>query len=147
MKTSKALTFVKFNAVGAIGIVVQLAALAILRDGAGLHYLAATALAVEAAILHNFLWHMRWTWREATPNWNRREVQAALVRFHIGNGAVTLITNLVLMRLLVGALGMHYIAANILSIAAAGVANFVIGDRFVFVPSGGAPQPPSTTRE
>ena len=66
MQVRKGLTFLKFNVVGAIGIGVQLAALTLLRDGVGLHYLLATAIAVEAAILHNFLWHMRWTWREAS---------------------------------------------------------------------------------
>jgi putative flippase GtrA len=52
-----------FNAVGLAGVAVQLACLALLVH-AGSHYLAATALAVEAAVLHNFLWHQRWTWRD-----------------------------------------------------------------------------------
>src|SRR5438552_13002172 len=39
----------------AIGIGVQLAVLTILKSGFALNYLSATALAVEAAILHNFL--------------------------------------------------------------------------------------------
>ena len=53
-----------FNGVGAIGVAVQLAVLAVLVRGAGLHTLIATAIAVEAAILHNFLWHERWTWAD-----------------------------------------------------------------------------------
>jgi hypothetical protein len=46
--------WVAFNAVGAAGIGLQLGALALLLHVAHLHYLAATALAVEAAVLHNF---------------------------------------------------------------------------------------------
>ena len=49
--------WLKFNAVGAIGIVVQLAALAVLKGLLRLPYLTATALAVETAVLHNFVWH------------------------------------------------------------------------------------------
>ena len=55
--------FWRFNAVGVLGFAVQLAVLALLVHG-GVHYLAATAIAVEAAILHNFLWHERWTWAD-----------------------------------------------------------------------------------
>jgi len=46
--------WLKFNAVGALGVGVQLGTLAALTNGVGLDYLAATALAVEAAVLHNF---------------------------------------------------------------------------------------------
>jgi putative flippase GtrA len=46
--------WVKFNAVGGIGILVQLGTLTLLRSGLGVNYLLATALAVEAAVLHNF---------------------------------------------------------------------------------------------
>src|SRR5437870_891334 len=56
--------FAKFAAVGAGGIIVQVITLAILLRAAPAHYLLATALAVEAAILHNFAWHMRWTWAD-----------------------------------------------------------------------------------
>ena len=56
--------WLKFNLVGAIGIVVQLAVLGILNGILKLDYLPATALAVEAAVLHNFLWHERFTWAD-----------------------------------------------------------------------------------
>ena len=52
-----------FVAVGAIGFTVQIAVLTVLTVGstrAG----PATAIAVETAVLVNFWWHERWTWRE-----------------------------------------------------------------------------------
>ena len=89
---------IKFNAVGAMGVLVQMAALAALRGGLHLHYLVATALAVEIAVLHNFVWHERWTWRDRQgPG-----VANRLLRFNLGNGLVSLVVNLGLMRLLVG---------------------------------------------
>ena len=53
----------RFVWVGVGGFVVQGLALHGLA-AAGLPYPLATALAVEAAILHNFLWHERWTWAD-----------------------------------------------------------------------------------
>ena len=52
-----------FALVGAIGVVVQLGTLEALTALGG-HYLWATGLAVEAAVLHNFMWHQRFTWRD-----------------------------------------------------------------------------------
>ncbi len=54
--------WLKFNAVGSIGIIVQLVALATFKGWLQLDYLWATALAVEAAVIHNFFWHERFTW-------------------------------------------------------------------------------------
>lgn len=53
--------WLKFNAVGGIGIGVQLVVLAGLKSGLELNYLLATAVAVEVAVLHNFFWHERFT--------------------------------------------------------------------------------------
>lgn len=125
--------FVRFNAVGAAGIAVQLGTLALLKSGLGLHYLWATALAVEAAVLNNYFWHVKWTWRDRADRSPVAEHAVRMVKFHLGNGAVSLVVNLLLMRWLAGSLGMNYLAANVLAIAAGGVANFLISDRLVFL--------------
>lgn len=123
--------FLKFNLVSAIGIGVQLAALALLVSGLGVHYLVATALAVETAVLHNFVWHERYTWKGQGAG-HLREVAVRLVRFHLGNGLVSLAGNLVLMRLLVGMLGVQYLAANVVTLGACGLINFAVSEWFVF---------------
>jgi putative flippase GtrA len=126
--------WLKFNAVGAIGIVVQLAALAILKSLLHLNYLAATGLAVEAAVLHNFVWHERWTWK-GEP---RGSALGRLLRFHVSNGAVSMAVNLVLMRLLVGRFGIRLLAANLIAIAAGSLANFFLSEWFVFGDAAGS---------
>jgi putative flippase GtrA len=117
--------------VGGMGIAVQLSTLAALTAVVGLHYLPATGLAVEAAILHNFLWHEHWTWSDRaaqdTPGRWRR-----LGRFHITNGVISLCGNLVAMHLLVGTGKLNYTLANIISIALCSVLNFLASDRLVF---------------
>jgi putative flippase GtrA len=125
--------WLKFNAVGAIGIVVQLAALAILKSLLHVEYLLATALAVEIAVLHNFIWHERWTWAErAGAKGDVRLPWVRLARFNLSTGAVSIAANLLFMRLLVGRLHVQYLLANMLSIAAASLANFLLSDLFVF---------------
>ena len=117
----------KFSLVGAIGIAVQLGMLALLT-AAGLHYLPATALAVEAAVLHNFAWHQNFTWSDREGG-----VLERLARFHVTNGVISILGNLALMRLLVGGLGMPPVPANLASIAVCSLANFLAADRIVFL--------------
>ncbi len=55
-----------------------------------------------------------------------------LLRFHAGNGLISLAGNLVFMRILVGTLHLEYLAANVLTIAACSLLNFAAGEWFVF---------------
>ena len=84
--------WLKFNAVGLIGVGVQLLALTILKSGFGVNYLAATVIAVEIAVLHNFVWHERWTWLERTKL-SAGGVTGRLIRFHLANGSISIAGN------------------------------------------------------
>jgi putative flippase GtrA len=122
--------WLKFNAVGAMGIVVQLTVLMLFRSGLGLNYLLATAAAVEAAVLHNFLWHEGFTWAERKSG----ERLARLVRFNLSCGAASILGNMAMMKLLAGWLRLNYIPASLLSIAACSLLNFFVSDQWVFQP-------------
>jgi putative flippase GtrA len=126
--------WIKFNSVGAIGIGVQLAVLTLLAGQIGLNYLVATALAVETAVLHNFLWHERWTWADRFVQ-GRGGAFKRLVQFNLTTGAVSIVGNLVFMRVFVGTLGVHFLVANLMTIAACSVLNFLVSDKVVFQPS------------
>jgi putative flippase GtrA len=119
-----------FNAVGVVGLLFQLACLAFLRDVLGLHYLVATVVAIELTILHNFFWHARWTWADRPTS--RAGLGRQLVRFHLTNGAVSLAGSVALMAGLVEIGHIHYLAANVISVAVCSLANFVLSDRVVF---------------
>ena len=121
----------KFAFVGTIGVLIQLAVLEVLT-ALGLHYLWATAFAVEAAVLHNFMWHQRFTWRDRGAS-RLTETGSRLFRFHLSNGAISILGNLVLMRRLVGQFGMSVLVANLLTIAACSLGNFLASDRWVFL--------------
>lgn len=126
--------WIKFNAVGAVGIGVQLAVLTLLTTALDVRYLLATALAVEAAVLHNFVWHERWTWSDRLRHERSslRSRLARLARFNLTTGVISIGGNLVLMRLLVGGLRLPVFVANVLAIAACSLVNFLVSDRFVF---------------
>ena len=126
--TRTGVRWLKFNAVGAGGIVVQLGMLAVLKSGLQLDYLLATGLAVEAAVIHNYLWHERFTWadRSSTNSWIR------FAKFNVTTGMFSILGNVILMRALVGGAHMNYFVANILTIALCSFVNFVVSDRFVF---------------
>lgn len=127
---SSLLRWLKFNGIGMAGAAVQVWFLHILLR-AGANYLSATALAVEAALLHNFAWHQRHTWADR-PCDDLACVLTRLLRFHLSNGLVSMVGNVLLMRWLSGTLGIAPVQANLGAILVCSVVNFWLGDRLVF---------------
>jgi putative flippase GtrA len=114
----------RFVTVGAIGFVLQLAALALLTQAAGWPYEPATALAVALAVLHNFWWHERWTWRDRTatgPGLARR-----IARYYVTTGATSIAGNLAMTAIGVELFGWSPIAANVVAVAGSSLANFIM---------------------
>src|SRR6266849_4698761 len=94
-------------------------------------YLLATGLAVEIAVIHNFLWHERFTWADR-PATRPMQSLVRLAKFNASNGAVSMVGNLVLMRLLVGECKCNYVASNLVAIVVCSLVNFLLSDRLVF---------------
>jgi len=126
-----AIRWIKFNSVGGVGILVQVAALWLLKSGLNVNYLIATALAVETAVLHNFLWHERYTWADRVRR-SLRDSSLRLLKFNLTNGGISILGNLFLMQLLVGSLGVNFLVSNVASIVVCSILNFVVSDRLVF---------------
>jgi putative flippase GtrA len=95
-------------------------------------YLLATAVAIEITLLHNFVWHVRYTWRDRGDSARF----APLVRFHLSNGLVSMLGNLALMPVLVELAGMPVLAANGVAVLGCSVVNFLLGDGWVFAEAG-----------
>jgi putative flippase GtrA len=120
-----------FNGVGVLGVAVQLGLLTLLVHGGGLHYLAATAIAVEITVLHNFIWHQHWTWRDR-PSPSAAAGARRLARFHLLNGTVSLFGNIAIMTVLCGTLRVDPVAANVVAIGVCSMLNFVASEVLVF---------------
>jgi putative flippase GtrA len=129
---SSIVRWLKFNAVGAMGIVVQLLALALLLRILEVHYLWATVLAVETAVLHNFFWHWRWTWADRRRD-SFRHMAATLLRFNFSNGMISLFGTVLCTGILTGVFKMNPLLANVLSLGPCCVINFLVSDRFIFM--------------
>jgi dolichol-phosphate mannosyltransferase len=124
--------FIRFNVVGVLGFIIQTGVLFVLTHGAHpISYLPATALAVELAVLNNFVWHQRWTWKDR-PSVTTTETVGRLVKFNITNGAVSIAGNLLFMSVLVGRLRVPVLIANVCSVAACSICNFFLADRVAF---------------
>ena len=119
----------KFNLVGAMGMVVQLAALALFNRVSAGHYLYATAAAIELALVHNFVWHLHYTWRDRR---DRAALLTQFIRFHLSSGLVSLLGNLLLMRILVHEAHIPLLVSNSIAILCCSIVNFCMGNHWAF---------------
>jgi len=126
--------WLRFNVVGVAGMLVQLVTLAGLREIVRGHYLLLSGIAVETAVLHNFVAHVHYTWndRKLATRSAWAGVLNALWRFQVSNGGVSLAGNLAVMRMLVGGARLPVMMANLISIGVCGLANFWLGERWAF---------------
>lgn len=120
----------RFALVGVMGFVLQLAVLHGLLT-AGIDEGVAVLLAVEAAIVHNFVWHERWTWHDR-PAAGPMVSAIRLARFNAANGLVSLAGNGALTMALASATGLPVMAANACATVVLAAINLRLADRWVF---------------
>lgn len=121
--------FLKYSAVGVGGAGIQLALLAVFMRVTPGHYLCASFAAVEITLLHNFMWHSRYTWKDRRDSgtWFGQ-----LVRFHLSNGAVSIVGNLIVTRLLVRDAHLPVVAANLAAIVCCAGLNYLLANHWAF---------------
>ncbi|AUA12871.1 MULTISPECIES: GtrA family protein [Streptomyces] len=114
----------RFAVVGGGGVVVNTLVLYALYHWAGLPLLAASSIAVELAVVHNYLLNDRWTFAAGDPSLRR------FIKFNItvlGGLGVNVLIVWTLVRT-----GMHLLLANCLGIAAAFAVNFASSTGWVW---------------
>jgi putative flippase GtrA len=126
-----------FIAVGWLGFALQIGVLALLVSVLQWPWLPATVVAVELAVIHNFLWHEGVTWRDRnmqpeSARLGRLAAWSRFVRFNIATGITSIVGNVILMAIYVGALGLPPVVANVIAVLTMSVFNFVVADRWVF---------------
>ena len=129
----RALTFIS---VGVSGFIIQMAVLFFLTAVGHWRSVPATAVAVEAAVLTNFVWHDRLTWRDrhggATGRWAR------LWKFHVTNGFTSILGNVLVTAASVTVLGVNAPVANIVAVVLLSALNYMSADRWVFARRAGS---------
>jgi putative flippase GtrA len=123
--------FSRFSLVGFMGALLQLMLVFLLTKYFGVLSTAATLVAVEITILHNFVWHQYFTWNNRGRR-SSRQLAPRLWRFHAGNGLVSLAANASLMYWLVERLQAPVLPTAMGAIVICSLVNFLIADRWVF---------------
>jgi putative flippase GtrA len=127
----RAQRFARFGAVGASGVVVNQSLLVALHGGLGWPLLPASAVAIETAIVSNFVLSSVWIWRyDFEGSWRRiaqkfAQYQAATLFSSLGVNAGVLAA-------LVYWLDVPYWLANLAGIGAGMGLNFLAGELWVF---------------
>lgn len=122
--------FLKFCLVGGSGVMVNMGLLWLLTEAAGVFYLASSAVAVECAILNNFLWNDVWTFRDRRADgWPAR--LGRLARFNLVSLA-GLGLNVLVLWLFTERMGVYYLLSNLIGIAAATMWNFLVNSRWTW---------------
>lgn len=123
--------WLRFLGAGAAGFLVQILALAGLTHWAGLNYVAATVVAIELAILCNFAWHERLTWRDR-PSASGRQRWSRLIRFHALTGITSIAGTTALTAALVETTGLSPVTSNVIAVMSLGLVNFAGSETLVF---------------
>ena len=122
-----------FNLVGAGGFAIQVITIALLTRIAGWETWLATAAGVQAALLHNFAGHCRWTWADRPVSGLRRLV-SRFWRYELVN-VVSAAGSVALTAWIGARTGWPPEVANTAAVGAFSLINFVVSDRALFRPT------------
>jgi putative flippase GtrA len=115
----------KFAVVGGTGVIINTSVLYVLSRWAGLPLVAASALAVELAAISNYLLNDTWTFAVRSPSLRRfaKFNTASLAGLALNVLGVWLLTRL----------GLYFLAADLIGIAAGFAANYAFSVGWVWV--------------
>lgn len=122
-----------FNVVAAGGFVIQITLIALLTRIAGWETWLAAAIGVQAALLHNFAGHGRWTWADR-PVRGARAVLARFWRYEVVH-LVTAAGCVALTAWLAARTGWPAEAANMAAVCTFSLVNYFVSDRALFRPA------------
>jgi dolichol-phosphate mannosyltransferase len=124
-------TFVKFCIVGLSGVLVNEGVFWVLTVPIGVHYLPAGAVSWELAVLNNFTWNDRWTFRGARGRARAGGIATRLSRFN-ASMAGGLVISLATLTVLTSLLGLNPLVSNLFAIAFSTVWNFLASSLLVW---------------
>jgi len=124
------LRLIKFSIVGVIGAGINTGFLWVLTDVAGLYYLLSSVIAIEIAILLQFLMNDRWTFKEQKT----QQVEQFITRIVKSNmwRSGGLAVNISVLYLLTEYMGVYYLLSNIAGIICAFLLNYFLESRLTW---------------
>lgn len=119
-----------FNLVGLGGFVLQVGTIALLTRGLDWPSTAATAIGLELAVVHNFIGHSRWTWREyPAGTFRARAVRCG--RYQIAKTA-SLFLNLAVTMFVGSFADLPVELANTIAVVMCALPNYLVAQHLVF---------------
>ncbi|MDD1694932.1 MAG: glycosyltransferase family 2 protein [Methanoregula sp.] len=122
----------KFGIVGISGIVINQGLLVFLKEIVGLALPVASIIAIQAAILNNFIWNDIWTFKETSQPQKISNRWHRLLAFEVVSAGGAVI-NFAVLNLMVLFLATDYQIANIIGILLGFIWNFMVNRRFTWV--------------
>jgi dolichol-phosphate mannosyltransferase len=119
-----AMRFLKFGLVGLSGVLVNEGLLWLLTENFGLYYLLSAAIAVETAIITNFILNDIWTFRDRRTPGNRSLLGRGLKFNLVSLGGLGI--NIAILWTVTEVVGISYLISNLIGIAGATLWNFTI---------------------
>lgn len=118
--------FIRFALVGVSGLVVDMGMLYLLYDGIGLRLTRSAIVAAELAIVNNFIWNDRWTFRDlAAQQRAKRQVLKRFLKFNLVCLA-GVVLKIILLNILFNGLHLNAYLANLIAILLVTLWNFWI---------------------
>lgn len=128
------LRLIKYLVVGAVGTAVNLGVLYCLRYSLSMEHFIASAIAIEASIINNFILHEHWTFRDRRiGRWVSR-----LVKFH-GSTLVAVVTQYAISQALHYGLSIESTLAQLIGIVIGFIVNYVLSNRYVWAADPSSP--------
>ena len=124
------LRLTKFSIVGVIGAVINTWFLWLFTDVAGLYYIYSSAIAIEIAIILQFLMNDRWTFREQKTTHVEQFVKRIIKSNVWRSGGLAV--NIGVLYFLTESLGVYYLLSNIVGIICAFLLNYLFESRLTW---------------
>jgi dolichol-phosphate mannosyltransferase len=121
----------KFGIVGLSGILVNQLMLITLKESAGFPIWIAGAIAIEVAIINNFVWNDLWTFKSAERSHKLSNRWHRLLAFEVVSSGGAMI-NYAILNLMVFLFATNYQIANIIGILLGFAWNFTVNRRFTW---------------
>jgi dolichol-phosphate mannosyltransferase len=116
--------FLKFCLVGASGVLVNMFFFWLFYKKLGIFSLFSSFLAIQIAVLNNFLWNDKWTWREKRKP-GIEQFFIRLGKFALSSNLTSASANLLGVWIFLNLLGWNYLVSNLLGIGLGVILNFL----------------------
>ncbi|MFQ6673462.1 MAG: GtrA family protein [Fidelibacterota bacterium] len=121
----------KFQVIAWGGTVVNLASLWILHGILEIPLIVAGACAIELAIVHNFIWHYFFTWRDRVGQ-SPTDFFSRLIQYNVVTASIDFLVNLSVLWTLTHYFGIHYLLADMAGMLGGPVIKFLANEFLIF---------------